>query len=70
MRSQADVEFSDLCDRVGRGNISADDEKFLISRCQPNTAENSNENFMSGKILIIVTTNYRYLSHKTILATK
>ena len=34
MRSQKDPDFSNLCDRVGRGKINDDDEKFLKSRVQ------------------------------------
>ena len=57
MRSQKDPFFSDLCDRVARGNLTVDDENYLKSRVQPNPSENSNEKFKEGKILIIVTTN-------------
>ena len=54
MRSQKDAHFSDLCDRVARGKLTNEDERFLISRVQMNTAENDNENFKTGKILITV----------------
>ena len=66
MRSQKDPKFSDLCDRVGRGKQTEADEKYLISRIQINEAENSNENFKMGKILIIVTTNAKrdFINHK------
>ena len=57
MRSQKDPTFSDLCDRVGRGNINADDETFLNSRVQSTESESLNENFKTGKLSIIVTTN-------------
>ena len=57
MRSQSDHYFSDLCDRVGRGNLTESDEKFLKSRIRPNDSENSNEAFKAGLLLIIVTTN-------------
>ena len=59
MRSQTDPSFSDLCDRVGRGNITNDDENYLQSRVQPNDSENCNETFKEGKLLIIVTTNLK-----------
>ena len=36
MRSQKDPHFSDLCDRVGRGKITDEDEKYLRSRVQTN----------------------------------
>ena len=57
MRSQKDPKFSDLCDRVGRGNINEDDENYLNSRVRSTESENSNESFKSGKLSIIVTTN-------------
>ena len=57
MRNQKDAYFSELCDRVSRDKITVDDEKYLMSRIQSNDAENYNESFRSGKILIIVTTN-------------
>ena len=57
MRSQSDPYFSDLCDRVGRGNITESDEKYFQSRIRPNDSENSNEAFKEGLLLIIVTTN-------------
>ena len=66
MRSQKDPQFSDLCDRVGRGKQTEADEKYLISRIQTNEAENCNENFKIGKILIIVTVNDKrdLINHK------
>ena len=57
MRCQNDSEFASLCDRVGRGNITEDDSNYLKSRVQCTDAENENENFKSGKLSIIVTTN-------------
>ena len=57
MRSLADPYFSELCDRVGRGILTDNDEKYLQSRIKPTESENSNEMFKEGKILIIVTTN-------------
>ena len=59
MRSQKDPNFSELCDRVGRGKISDDDEKYLQSRVLATESENSNENFKSGNLSIIVTTNLK-----------
>ena len=40
MRSQTDPHFSDLCDRVGRNEISEEDERFLISRIKPTLMTN------------------------------
>ena len=57
MRSHSDVEFSSLCDRVGRNRITEDDEKFFRSRIKSCPNENSNEHYKSGKLSIIVTTN-------------
>ena len=57
MRSQKDPFFSDLCDRVGRGKLTEEDEKYLSSRVKFNDSENDNDNFKSGKLSIIVTTN-------------
>ena len=57
MRSQKDPDFSNLCDRVGRGKIVDQDEKFLKSRIRDSQSEKSNESFKTGKISIIVTTN-------------
>ena len=57
MRSQKDSFFSDLCDRVARGNLTESDEKYLQSRVQPNDSENHNEPFKEGRLLIVVTTN-------------
>ena len=59
MRSQKDPKFSDVCDRVGRGNITNDDEKYLHSRVQSTDLENSNENFKNGSLSIVVTTNQK-----------
>ena len=57
MRSQQDPHFSNVCDRVARGTITEEDEKYLKSRIQNTESELSNENFKSGKLSIIVTTN-------------
>ena len=57
MRSQQDPIFSSLCDRVARGEITEDDQKYLKARIQLTESENLNENFKNGKISIIVTVN-------------
>ena len=57
MRSQKDPAFSSLCDRVGKGEINDEDEKFLKSRIKSTDAEKDNENFKNGTLSIIVTTN-------------
>ena len=57
MRSQKDPVFSTLCDRVGKGDINDQDEKFLRSRVQPTNSEKHNDNFKNGNLSMIVTTN-------------
>ena len=57
MRSKEDEQFSHLCDRVARGQITASDEEFFKSRVIENPNERNNEMFKSGKLSIIVTTN-------------
>ena len=57
MRSQKDPVFSSICDRVGRGKLTEDDEIYLTSRVQITDMEDTNENFKKGLISIIVTTN-------------
>ena len=57
MRSNKDKEFSSLCDRIGRGNITEEDEKYLNARVKETDSENDNENFKLGNFSIIVTTN-------------
>ena len=57
MRSSRDLFFSNLCDRVGRGKINEEDEKYLNSRVQFTDSEKSNEKFKLGELSIIVTTN-------------
>ena len=57
MRSQKDPYFSSLCDRVGRGRLNEEDKKYLKSRVTNTETEKNNENFKTGKISIIVTTN-------------
>ena len=57
MRSQKDPYYSDLSDRVKVGCITEEDKKYLQSRVVACPSENSNANFKSGKLLIIVTTN-------------
>ena len=57
MRSKEDAEFSLLCDRVARGEITEADEQFLQSRVMDTESEKDNEKFKLGKLSIIVTTN-------------
>ena len=59
MRCPDDIEFAELCDRIGTGSITDDDEKFLKSKIVNGSikSELDNDNFTSGKVAIIVTTN-------------
>lgn len=57
MRSSGDLEYGSLCDRVGEGKITPQDEQYFLSRVIPTELENSNENFKNGIIAILVTTN-------------
>ena len=57
MRSQADPQFSALSDRVKTGKINERDIAFFNSRIVDCPSERVNENFKSGKLSIIVTTN-------------
>ena len=57
MRCHSDDQFASLCDRVGMGDITEEDEEYLQSRVQETSLENNNENFKNGNISIIVTTN-------------
>ena len=61
MRCPNDLAFAELCDRVGKGAITKDDEDFFKSRIVTGTvpSEIKNANFTSGKIAIITTTNER-----------
>ena len=53
----SDAEFNSVCDRVGQGKITPQDEHFLQSRVLPTELEHDNNNFKEGKIAIVVTTN-------------
>ena len=59
MRCPDDISFAELCDRVGTNTITQEDETFLKSRIIEESlpCEEVNENFTSGKVGIIVTTN-------------
>ena len=57
MRSQADPYFSEVCDRVKVGKLLDEDIEFLKLIVLPCHSELSNENFKSGRLSIIVTTN-------------
>lgn len=59
MRCPDDVDFAQLCDRIGRGKLTPEDEQYLKSRVTEEQLpeELDNKNFTEGKIAIIVTTN-------------
>ena len=66
MRSQADPQFSALSDRVKTGKINERDIAFFNSRIVDCPSERVNENFKSGKLSIIVTTNSKkdFINHQ------
>ena len=57
MRCASDVSYAELCDRIGKGQLTVEDENFFKSRIIPTDSENSNEHFKKGLVYIIVTTN-------------
>jgi len=59
MRCPDDLAFAQLCDRVGKNQITEEDVQFFNSRCisEEIPEELDNENFKSGEVTIIVTTN-------------
>ena len=57
MRNQKDETFSTLCDRVGRGKVTEENEIYLKTRIRKSENEGSNEKIKNGEISIIVTTN-------------
>ena len=57
MRNQTDPQFAAICDRVKLGNLIQEDVDFFKSRIIECPSEMQNENFKSGKLSIIVTTN-------------
>ena len=63
MRCADDIAFAELCDRVGKGRdqITEEDEHFFQSRVRTDTipGEEVLENYTSGKLSIITTTNQR-----------
>ena len=59
MRCPDDIPFAQLCDRVGTNNITSEDVSYLESRVviEDIPEELDNENFKTGEVSIIVTTN-------------
>ena len=58
MRCSGDMEYAAICDRVGDGKITTEDEAYFQSRVMPTDLEYDNINFKEGKIAIVVTTNH------------
>ena len=60
MRCSNDLEFANICDRVGKNAINSEDEEFFNSRVISSEIEleKSNSNFKTGEVTIIVTTNH------------
>jgi hypothetical protein len=59
MRCPDDITFAELCDRVGTDTITDQDEEFLqrCVRAATLPCEEVNDNFTSGRVAIITTTN-------------
>ena len=57
MRCSGDMDYAAICDRVGEGKITPEDESYFYSRVMPTDLELDNKNFKEGKIAIVVTTN-------------
>ena len=57
MRSLEDVEFSNLCDRIGTNSLNATDETTLSQRIIDCPNENCNDAYKEGKLAVIVTDN-------------
>ena len=57
MRCKEDVKFAEICDRVGKGQITEADTDFFKSRIIDTPEEDNNENYTNGKLAIIVTMN-------------
>ena len=59
MRCPDDIPFAQLCDRVGKNQITSEDVKYFESRIvtEEIPEELDNKNFITGEVSIIVTTN-------------
>ena len=57
MRSQ-DLQFSNICDKVRKGECDSEVEQFMESRIVSCENENNNEAYATGRLSIIVTNNY------------
>ena len=59
MRSVVDVPFSELCDKIGSGDITDHERKMLESRVIECPIENENKAYTEGRLLTIVIDNNR-----------
>ncbi len=57
IRSQSDPKFGEVCDRVGKNEITKEDVEYLKCLVREDPYEESNEEYTSGKFSIIVTNN-------------
>ena len=57
IRSMQDPTFGEVCDRIAKGCLMADDEAYLRKLVRKTPKENDNEAFKTGKISVIVTNN-------------
>ena len=49
MRSKGDDKFGEVCDHIGRGELTLDDEEYLQTLVRKSPNENDNEMFRGGK---------------------
>ena len=59
MRSKGDFKFGEVCDRIGRGTFTDEDEEYLKKLVRNCPNENDNDMFKNGKVSVIVTTNLK-----------
>ena len=59
MRSKGDCKFGEVCDRIGRGTFTDEDEEYLKKLVRNCPNENDNDMFKNGKVSVIVTTNLK-----------
>ena len=57
VRSQSDPKFGEVCDRIGRDEITQEDELYLNNLVRVCPHDDDNDLFKTGKHAIIVTTN-------------
>ena len=49
MQSKGDNKFGDVCDHIGRGEVTAEDELYLKTLVRKSPNEDINDMFKEGK---------------------